>query len=469
MSARTSRTTNLRRSAVAAGILAAALTVGTVAPAMAVSGAPGTVSDAPSGRSTENLPLFEGTTDDPNTTVDIVIGGDADITDQVTSDDNGVWTWESSGFDQGHYTYAISIAGIPAAPGSFVVDTDAPVVSIGDAPAAESTAPSATFTWSAVDDDTDLTYHWSFDDGPEQTGTSTTATFTGLTNGPHWLQVWAEDSLHNISDRYDAEYDFDVALPTPAGPDVSFTSTPAASTTSTSAHFTLNAPAGTEVEYVLDLPEGAQMADPVAASTDFTLTGLSVGHHKIQVGSSLDGGFTLLTYEWDVTAAGAPAPAAAPQVLAPDAIPAAMINRGIKSGATGPSVSLIQSIVGTPADGKFGAKTSAAVKAFQRAHGLLADGIVGPRTWAAMVDVANGGSGVGPITRASIPAAQIARGIKPGSSGQAVSVIQRALGTPATGTFNAATKAAVKAFQSSHGLKVDGIVGRLTWAALTKR
>lgn len=35
-----------------------------------------------------------------------------------------------------------------------------------------------------------------------------------------------------------------------------------------------------------------------------------------------------------------------------------------------------------PVDGIFGAKTEAAVKAFQRDHGLTIDGIVGPKTWA---------------------------------------------------------------------------------------
>lgn len=38
------------------------------------------------------------------------------------------------------------------------------------------------------------------------------------------------------------------------------------------------------------------------------------------------------------------------------------------------------------ADGKFGAKTQVAVKAFQKAHGLSQDGIVGPRTWQALID-----------------------------------------------------------------------------------
>ena len=38
------------------------------------------------------------------------------------------------------------------------------------------------------------------------------------------------------------------------------------------------------------------------------------------------------------------------------------------------------------ADGKFGAKTEAAVKAFQKKNGLNADGIVGAKTWAALED-----------------------------------------------------------------------------------
>ena len=36
------------------------------------------------------------------------------------------------------------------------------------------------------------------------------------------------------------------------------------------------------------------------------------------------------------------------------------------------------------ADGKFGAKTETAVKAFQKSKGLTADGVVGPKTWEAL-------------------------------------------------------------------------------------
>ena len=57
----------------------------------------------------------------------------------------------------------------------------------------------------------------------------------------------------------------------------------------------------------------------------------------------------------------------------------------IKKGSTDTNnIKLIQARVGAAADGIFGPKTEAAVKAFQRSHGLGADGIVGLKTWAAM-------------------------------------------------------------------------------------
>lgn len=64
---------------------------------------------------------------------------------------------------------------------------------------------------------------------------------------------------------------------------------------------------------------------------------------------------------------------------------------------------IVQSVVGTTADGKYGPQTTAAVKAFQTANGLTADGIVGPKTSAAILaaqnktatTVSGGGSGGG--------------------------------------------------------------------------
>lgn len=64
----------------------------------------------------------------------------------------------------------------------------------------------------------------------------------------------------------------------------------------------------------------------------------------------------------------------------------------IRRGSTGPDVVECQTdliklgynLSPYGADGKFGAKTEAAVKAFQTASGLKADGIVGPMTWDAL-------------------------------------------------------------------------------------
>ena len=53
-----------------------------------------------------------------------------------------------------------------------------------------------------------------------------------------------------------------------------------------------------------------------------------------------------------------------------------------------------------------------------------------------------------------------------GSSGNAVSVLQAALGIKQTGSFSTATARAVRSFQRRNGLTVDGIVGPQTAGAL---
>ena len=64
----------------------------------------------------------------------------------------------------------------------------------------------------------------------------------------------------------------------------------------------------------------------------------------------------------------------------------------IRKGSSGQYVVLAQTLLLQQgydlapygADGKFGAKTETAVKAFQRANGLNADGVIGPATWAVL-------------------------------------------------------------------------------------
>jgi len=74
-------------------------------------------------------------------------------------------------------------------------------------------------------------------------------------------------------------------------------------------------------------------------------------------------------------------------VPAPVLIPAAEPSTGrptLRRPATGDQVKQVQAKLGVVADGIFGPKTEAAVRAFQRGQGLVPDGIVGPKTWAAL-------------------------------------------------------------------------------------
>jgi peptidoglycan hydrolase-like protein with peptidoglycan-binding domain len=108
-------------------------------------------------------------------------------------------------------------------------------------------------------------------------------------------------------------------------------------------------------------------------------------------------------------------------------------------------------------DGSFGAKTKAAVIAFQRHHGLSHDGVAGAATWRALVTTVQHGS-KGPAVRA----VQDQVNFRNNKNGRTLNV---------DGSYGAKTQAAVRAFQKamSHevaGFTVDGIVGRQTWQAL---
>lgn len=68
----------------------------------------------------------------------------------------------------------------------------------------------------------------------------------------------------------------------------------------------------------------------------------------------------------------------------------------LKVGSSGDDVKKLQSKLGLAADGSFGPATEKAVKAWQAANGLTADGIVGDGTWSKMFSANN-------TTSATIP------------------------------------------------------------------
>ena len=136
----------------------------------------------------------------------------------------------------------------------------------------------------------------------------------------------------------------------------------------------------------------------------------------------------------------------------------------VKNGSNGHPIKTLQYLLrargqSVAIDGVFGPHTEAAVKAFQASRGLPADGIVGPMTWVAIVVQ-----------------------VKKGSQGDAVRGVQEEFqfrnlsgdpsnGPQVDGIFGPRTDAAVRGFQQALSLdirsvKVDGIVGPVTWQAL---
>lgn len=114
-------------------------------------------------------------------------------------------------------------------------------------------------------------------------------------------------------------------------------------------------------------------------------------------------------------------------------------------------------------DGKFDNKVKQAVIKFQRRNDLSADGKIGPETWA----ILSTDTGV----KLSDPTQPI-ESMTLGCSGLNVEKVQIALKNnyyyngEITGEFDSLTFKAVKNFQESAGLVVDGIVGKRTWDAL---
>lgn len=146
-------------------------------------------------------------------------------------------------------------------------------------------------------------------------------------------------------------------------------------------------------------------------------------------------------------------------------------GNNLRMGARGERVEQLQrdlSRLGYPlaADGVFGAKTDAAVRRFQREHGLTADGIVGPKTRAA-IERAKSNQAL------PVPTARLQEGAR----GEQVKQLQNALVrlgfmtraemNTGPGIFGPRTDDALRDFQRSRNLTADGIYGPLTRAALT--
>lgn len=123
----------------------------------------------------------------------------------------------------------------------------------------------------------------------------------------------------------------------------------------------------------------------------------------------------------------------------------------LSRGDESPFVRILQHLLrargfGLNVDGVFGVATEQAVRRFQGNQGIAVDGIVGPVTW----------------TRLFIT-------VRRGSTGEAVKGVQvrmnlrQADPIAVDGDFGPMTEQAVREFQLSEAIEVDGIVGPITW------
>ena len=182
-------------------------------------------------------------------------------------------------------------------------------------------------------------------------------------------------------------------------------------------------------------------------------------------------------------------PATPPKAAKPATSPLApYAGTTLRKGSTGAAVVALQKALKITADGHFGPQTDGAVRAFQSRSKLTVNGIVSASTWKALM-----GQGAG---TASTPSRSTARPpvqstppkvavkpssttaytavskvvLRPGSTGTAVRVLQRALGGLAVdGHYGPRTATAVAAFQKAHKLKATGVTDAKVWKALEAR
>jgi peptidoglycan hydrolase-like protein with peptidoglycan-binding domain len=153
----------------------------------------------------------------------------------------------------------------------------------------------------------------------------------------------------------------------------------------------------------------------------------------------------------------------------------------ISVGSRGSTVSYLQEKLNSlgyncgKVDGIFGSKTLTAVEKFQKAKHLAVDGIVGPKTWAALNSATSSGSSQSSShsssTSNSTPKYP-GHYIQMGATGNNVKTVQTQLNKlgyscgQVDGVFGTKTYNAVKSFQKANKLSVDGIVGPSTWNKL---
>ena len=165
-----------------------------------------------------------------------------------------------------------------------------------------------------------------------------------------------------------------------------------------------------------------------------------------------------------------PVAASCPAISLPiDALLASGYN--LHTGARGTAVGQLQSLLAAlghydgPIDAVYGQRTAAGVRSFQDARGLFVDGVVGSRTRGELAALRAAAEQGRTLTADG-------RVLRAGIRGETVRALQYLLDLlgydpgPIDGSFGSLTDRATKAFQRAEALRVDGIVGSESRAAL---
>ena len=133
----------------------------------------------------------------------------------------------------------------------------------------------------------------------------------------------------------------------------------------------------------------------------------------------------------------------------------ALMSTVLRTGARGDAVKVLQRALGGLAvDGGYGARTAAAVSAFQKAHHLPATGVTDAKVWKALE------------ARDYPLRGYYSTVLRKGSNGAAVVALQKALHIGADGDFGPKTESAVKALQGRAKIARTGVVATVTWKAI---
>lgn len=156
------------------------------------------------------------------------------------------------------------------------------------------------------------------------------------------------------------------------------------------------------------------------------------------------------------------------------------VNQVLRIGSRGEQVRLLQTKLKQAGyhtgavDGIYGSQTAESVRRFQKAKGLLVDGIAGKQTLTALNKInTNGASGsntsnASTAKKTNTSSTASTTILRIGSTGQAVTQLQNDLkrlgffAGNATGYYGTATEKAVRDFQKRYRLAVDGIAGPAT-------